>query len=216
MNYNPVVCSGFKCTERNTNMPWSGEFQWWDNTTLDDDFWEHFLSMETIEIVDIFRGTHDDEWAIHFYWYEPSDDDPEMKDLWAEAWYDPETEEIHCCVRDTWDPRGKHFIYGPNPEQKYFKAAVTKTMQEFAEMLLSLPFDILVDHQNTTSLDAERARSREYKAGLKQDMNTALAMALHGRLGKESAIACIGRDMMAEAVRLLHHHSPCSKYYKFY
>ena len=84
-------------------------------------------------------------------------------------------------------------------------------------MLLFLPWNILVDnHHATVSLDAERARSREFKKGLKQDMNIALAMALHGRLGKESSIACIGTDMMAEVVKLIHHHNPRSKYFKLF
>ena len=47
-------------------------------------------------------------------------------------------------------------------------------------------------------------------------MNTALAMALHGRLGKDSAIACIGRETMEEAVKIIHSRSPSSKYYKFF
>lgn len=216
MDYNPKVCSGFKCSKTNINVNWCGDFEWWDNEALDDSFWKHFISVERIEIANVFRGTHDDEWAVHFYWYEPTDDDPEMKDLWAEAWYDPETDEIHCCVRDRWDYDERLFVYGPNPKQKYFKTAPSKTMKAFAEMLLTSPWKVLVETRATVFLDAERARSRKFKAGLKQEMNTALAMALHERLGKESGIACIGRDVMAEVVKMIHHHSPVTQYYKFF
>jgi DNA-binding NtrC family response regulator len=65
-----------------------------------------------------------------------------------------------------------------------------------AEMLEIGPWDSL---HATTSLDAERARSRAYKAWRKRTLP--LAMALHGRLGAGSSIACLGGDLMAEVAK---------------
>ena len=124
---------------------------------------------------------------------------PDGADNWAEAWYDHETKDFHCCVRTVLD--GNVRVYGPNPEQKYCKPAPNKTLRDFAEMINHFPWDHFTTHRATFNLDTERAKSREYKAWLKQtEMKTALAMALHERLGAGSGIATLGGDLIAECV----------------
>ena len=202
MPHYPKFCSGIKCTENTTGLHWNGEFaQRYDYLLKDEKFDSKWG--DHCDAMGVFTGSYDDEWSILFKWSNPvPPTDYTVREYWAEAWYDHETQDIHCCVRETWDDKARRRVYGPNPSQKYCRGRTTKTLEDFAKMLENFPWDHFTTNRARFSLDAERARSREYKDRLmQQERNTALAMALHERLGKRSGISCLGGDMMADVVK---------------
>jgi len=192
MQQYPLICAGIQqCTTTTNPLRWRGDLAQRNDNLLGECDFGRYIG-DDCTIIGVYVGTHDDEWAIHFDWSDLNSDYV-VQEFWAEAWYDYETEDYHCCVRDV--RRGNH-LYGPNPTQPYYKAPPQKSLKDFAEMLETGPWDNL---HATTSLDAERARSRAYKAWRKRTLP--LAMALHGRLGAGSSIACLGGDLMAEVVK---------------
>jgi hypothetical protein len=193
----PLICSGITSTENKFGRPWNGEFAERNDYLLGNFNFSRHID-DDCEIAGVFNGTNDDEWSIHFFWFERGHTYAK-REYWAEAWYDYETKDFHCCVRTVWD--GNVRVYGPNPGQKYCKPKPRKTLSEFAQLINTYPWDHFTTHRATFNLDAERAKSRGYKAWLKQtEMKTALAMALHERLGAGSGIATLGGDLIAECV----------------
>ena len=183
----PLICAGVKCTENTTGLHWNGEFALRDDRLLRDGDFDHHLNDDG-HLESVFNGTYDDEFSIHFFWTEP----PRfrMQEYWAEAWYDYETKDFHCCVREVMHENVR--VYGPNPKQMYYKPEPKKTLTDLADMIN--PWNHLTDNGSTFNIDAERAKSREYKDWLKQtEMKTALAVALHERLG----------DLLVEIVMLI-------------
>jgi hypothetical protein len=191
------LCAGEPC-DHQTIWPalWEGEFlQKWKGGV--DVIGRHFSQDDCcdIHIKEMFTGTVNDEWSILFDWTDVNSQCI-VNLFWAEAWYDYEKQEIHCCVRNFRNEAGQG-VYGPSPTTPYIKAPATKTLQEFAEMLETSPWDDWTKTSSTHDLNTERAASRAYKTTLRR---TALAMALHQRLGGASAVACLGSDILETLV----------------
>ena len=117
------------------------------------------------------------EWSVHFEWTDLNSTRV-VNPFWADAWFDFQTNEIHCCVRRF-------------NSDMCIKAPATKTLKKFAKMLETSPWDDwVVDANAYNDFETSRAASRAYNARL------ALSMGLHPRLGKGSGIACLGEDIL--------------------
>jgi hypothetical protein len=183
----PRFCKGIECTANTTGLAnWSGPYQQRNDSLLGHAFLEKF--MKKCSAFQIFNGTADDEWSILFEWTA----DP----LWAELWYDQEYERIHCLVRSC--KQHGQITYGPNAEQPYFRATPLLMLRDLECLLESFNYvDLTTNIKDPVYLETERQKSRDYKRFYNERRKTALAMALHVRLSADSAIACLGADILS-------------------
>ena len=187
----PRFCTGTEGTNT-LQTRWEGACQERDDGLLGSTFSQ---GMDDCTIMSIFKGTVDDEWSILFDWLDLNSTAIGFF-YWAEVWYDHEDEQIHYLVRNC--EFQNELVYGSNTAQPHFKARPVKTLGELAEMLDICPWDECITTNATADLDAERAKSRAYKRSYTEQRKTALAMALHGRLGEGSALASLGDDVLSQ------------------
>ncbi len=190
----PRFCTGIQCTENTTRLSnWSGTYLKKNDALLGQSFPQHLL--DDCQISAMFNGTKDDEWSINFEWADMNSTNV-VNPFWAELWYDREDENIHCLVRSC--RLQTQITYGPNEEQPYYRATPVRTLSDLANMLETYPWDDLTSNiKDPVYLETERQKSRDYKRFYNERRKTALAMALHVRLSADSAIACLGADILS-------------------
>ncbi len=129
------------------------------------------------------RAPRRDEWSIHFDWSDVNSVRV-CNGFKAIAWVDYRFGGggvIVCWVRRD---DSRLFIHAP----------VTRTLDEFASMLLSSPWDEWTDGLAPCGYPyADRAAARAHTVGAKEAVH-ACAMALHPRLGADSALALLLPD----------------------
>jgi hypothetical protein len=190
----PRFCTGIQCTENTTGLAnWSGPYQQRNDSLLGHAFLEKFK--KECDVFQIFNGTEDDEWSILFEYTDVNSTFVEDT-LWAELWYDHEDEHIHCLVRSC--RQQGQITYGPNAEQPYFRATPLLMLGDLECLLETCEYvDLTTNIEDPVYLETERQKSRDYKRFHNERCKTALAMALHNRLGEDSAIACLGGDILS-------------------
>lgn len=161
---------------------------------------ERFLTGEEIEnctVLAIYVGSeYDDEWSILFDWTSP-ESRYVTNFFWAEMWFDHVDEQIHGLVRNCRNPN-ERFIYGPEPSLPYhFRMNASRTVDDLALQIDQTEWEGRTIPSPGLDLNAERARSREYKRTYAEHCRTAVAMALHPRLGSESPLGRLEADLLS-------------------
>ena len=143
------------------------------------------LERFTLHSVCASRDVEDDV-SIDFSWIDVNSE-LVLRRYCAKAWADDRDGEqaIRCFVRRA----------GAS-DDSFIRAPTTKSLAEFVEMLDSSPWDDWVPIYTRHSPKPEREAARQYKRSKAIALST--MMAFHPRLGRESAIACLGADLIRD------------------
>lgn len=161
-------------------------------------YWGDGGSSNGFELLQTYRGLVVDEWSIFFSHRGngggAGESSGNARYFWAEVWFDHEKERIYGLVQT-----GHSFSESVPCCMK--KIECGGTLQELAHLLQTHTRWAKWDEYIVCDINAERARSREYKAhGFTQLAREAVAMSLHPRLGSSRRrawnIGCLGADVI--------------------
>ena len=153
-------------------------------------------SSSGFELLQTYRGLVVDEWSIFFSHRGNNNGGGagNARYFWAEVWFDHEKERIYGLVQTG------HSFSEPVPCCMK-KIECGGTLQELAHLLQTHTGWAKWDEYIVCDVNAERARSREYKKnGFTQLAREAVAMSLHPRLGSRAWIGCLSADVIIRVI----------------